>query len=257
MSNGLLTYEHPLNERVRAFLRLEHLFEQINHYIDSQSHWDSRIALESIIEISNILERTDLRNETIKELERHVATLTKLSSKPSVNQPTLKNILDDLEHSFEMMHSSPGKASSSLREHEFLNGIRQRLTIPGGTCCFDIPAYHYWLNLTYHQRQEDMRLWVKTFNPIQHAVSLILHLIRNSTVPIQEIAPFGLYQKSLQPQTPCQLVSITLPASLGLYPEVSGSKHRITVRFLTARFDGSRGAQTSEDVPFEITRCTI
>ena len=39
-----LTFEHPLNERIRTFLRLEHLFKKVAHFLPQDDHWASRAA---------------------------------------------------------------------------------------------------------------------------------------------------------------------------------------------------------------------
>ena len=37
-----IVYEYPLNERIRAFLRLEYLLDQANHLAQNTSTWDSK-----------------------------------------------------------------------------------------------------------------------------------------------------------------------------------------------------------------------
>lgn len=44
-------YEQPLNERIRAVLRLEFLFEQVEQATASVSIWDSRMALQGLFDI--------------------------------------------------------------------------------------------------------------------------------------------------------------------------------------------------------------
>ena len=65
-----LIYEQPLNERVRTFLRLEFLLEQSAHHTALSSIWDSRAAVNAILEIASLLTRGDVRTEVLKELER-------------------------------------------------------------------------------------------------------------------------------------------------------------------------------------------
>ena len=55
---------------------------------------------------------------------------------------------------------------------------------------------------------------------------------------------------------PLQLLRISLAASEGLYPEISGSHHRCNVRFLTWNGLASRPTQTEKDVPFILSCCT-
>ena len=66
-----LLYEQPLNERVRTFLRLEYLFDKVYHYLDLPDVWSSRLAVHSVLELNDLLGRSDIKTEVIKELERH------------------------------------------------------------------------------------------------------------------------------------------------------------------------------------------
>ena len=69
MSSSII-YEHPLSERMRFFMRLEHLFRQAAYTLRGYSVWDSRSTLMSLTAILDILSRGDLKTELLKELER-------------------------------------------------------------------------------------------------------------------------------------------------------------------------------------------
>ena len=66
----MTVFEQPLNERARSCLRLEHLFRALNKGLEGETEWDSREALCAMIEIGDLLSRTDIKGELIKELER-------------------------------------------------------------------------------------------------------------------------------------------------------------------------------------------
>jgi cell division FtsZ-interacting protein ZapD len=38
--------------------------------------------------------------------------------------------------------------------------ISQRSSIPGGTCSFDLPSYHYWLEQEKQRQDEDLNMWI-------------------------------------------------------------------------------------------------
>ncbi|TFH44082.1 MAG: cell division protein ZapD, partial [Lysobacterales bacterium] len=75
MPHNRSVYEQPLSERIRTFLRLEHLFAKAQHALTSIDPWSSRATLEAVIDIMAVISRADLKKEMIKELERHAATL--------------------------------------------------------------------------------------------------------------------------------------------------------------------------------------
>ena len=86
---------------------------------------------------------------------------------------------------------------------------------------------------------------------------LILRLTRDSAVMRPEDAPGGFFQKTLDPNLPCQMVRVAVPAGAPYFAEISGGKHRFTVRFLEVPVIGERPLQTRQDVPFSLGCCII
>jgi cell division FtsZ-interacting protein ZapD len=75
MQTPATIYEHPLNERMRFFLRLEFLFRQARHSLRGEAVWDSHNTLTTLLEILNIVSRIDIKTEVIKELEHQTSTM--------------------------------------------------------------------------------------------------------------------------------------------------------------------------------------
>ncbi len=250
-------YEQPLNERTRSFLRLEFLFQQARHNLGGTSAWDSRAALNTLLEMMAIFGRSDLKTEVMKELERHTANLARLEQSPDVDRGQLSELLDELDVLIDQLHALPGQITSHLKDNEFLNAIAQRSAIPGGTCDFDLPAYHFWLERPAEDRMRELAAWFEHFDIIGRSIRLILRLTRGSNVLQPARAEAGFYQKTLDANIPCQLVRVALPAGHPYYAEISGGRHRFTVRFLELHSAEERAVQTSEDVDFEIACCII
>ncbi len=255
MSSRIL-YEHPLNERIRVFLRLEHLFSQINHFKNGYSVWDSHASVSALVEIITILDRTDLRSEVLKELERHRHELSRLLDMQHVDKGRLEKTLEELKRQSQKIQNLANKLSPMIRENDLLNSVRQRTVISGGTCSFDIPAYHYWLHQDPHLKSAALAAWLSEITPFYAAIELILDLIRNSTLFERQLAVNGFFQKSLEVQYACQLLRIALSAEDGLYPEVSGNKHRINVRFMQYG-DTGRAKHILETIEFDMSCCAI
>lgn len=257
MAGQLLTYEFPLNERMRTLLRVEFLFQQFMHDVKLNHAWQARSAIHSLMDIVSLLERSDLANELIKEMDRQLGHLQRLSDTPSVNRATLITVIDKLRFYINFLQPIASRLDQPFTENEFLNSVKQRQGIPGGTCSFDLPQYHYWLNLNYDTRLETLNKWLGPIKTLQEAVMYLLGLIRQSGVPKTEMATNGLFQKSLNPVHPSQLIRVGLHHHLNLYPEVSGSKHRISIRLLTTNLDKGSSSQTKEDIQFDLTCCAI
>src|SRR5581483_6142420 len=83
--SGSMIFEQPLNERMRTFLRLDFLYNQALYHNEIASPWGSRAAMSSLLDILAITARGDVRSDVLKELERHLATLSEFQSKPGVD----------------------------------------------------------------------------------------------------------------------------------------------------------------------------
>ena len=256
VSSDKIVYEHPLNEKTRTLLRLEHLFDQTEYHLLRPDTWSSRAAIDALLDMVNIFSRADIKADLIKELDRQRTTLSKIRQTENVDLQRLGEILDELENIGDRMHEMHGQIGKSLRANEFLKSIMQRSSIPGGTCAFDLPHYHYWLQKPAAARQNELNTWLQTLQPVQSAIMLILSLVRGSTNPTQELAHGGIFQHNLDAQAPVQLIRVGMPMETRLFTEISGGKHRFTIRFMIPS-EEDRPVPTSEDVVFFLNCCFI
>lgn len=248
-----ICYEQPLNERVRTLLRLEFLFKQAHAHTYRHSAWDSRAAINSLFDIAEIFTRADLKNEILKEMERQTNLLEKLAENPHVDKKRLGEILNDMDQLIDRLYSIKNQ-ELDIRASDFLSSIKQRINIAGGCCDFDLPAYHYWLSQPEEKRVVDLQQWLEPFDAINQSVHLILRLIRDSGQTTQESADDGFFQKSLDASSTCQMVRVTLAGDMPYFAEISGGKHRFTIRFMEPSIN-DRPAQTPQTVNFKLTCC--
>jgi cell division protein ZapD len=251
-----VTYEQPLKERIRVFMRLEFLFQQARHSLNRTAVWDSRAAVSSLLDVHSFFVRMDIRGEVLKELERHASNLQQLERTPGVDAARLEEVLGHLGRMTDELHHVNGQLGASVRDSELLSSVTKRSCVPGGACSFDLPMYHHWLQRPAEARVGDLHRWMAEFEPAERAISLMLALTRESTDPTTEVATSGFFQRSLDSSLPWQLVRVTVPASLPYFPEISGGKHRFTVRFMRAT-EAERPVQAEEDVEFQLACCVI
>jgi len=255
--NTQTTYEFPLNERIRVFMRLEQLFQQLSHFMAGDSVFDKRAAVDTLLDVLVIFSRSDLKSELIKELDRHAKVLGMLSSSQDVDKQKLQAILLELNQASRNLYNASGKVGASVMESGLFQSISQRSTIPGGTCSFDLPAFHYWLEQDRAVQQKDFQQWTQPFADIRIAIDLILGFIRQSSVPKQEIAQAGFFQLALDKTHPVQLLRVGVPASVACFAEISGGKHRFSIRFMMPSNDENRPTQTQADISFTLSRCAV
>jgi cell division protein ZapD len=251
-----IIYEQPLNERMRSFMRLEHLFKQTAYSLRGFSVWDSRACLHGLIDILDIVSRGDLKNEILKELERLQSSLAALKEVHGVDHEQLVSVLAQLEQAQRDIHALNGQFGQTLREHELINSLRQRSTITGGDCNFDLPAYHYWLSRDPEIRIQELEGWFDSLDQLQKPIRLILAILRESVEPVQLTADAGFYQHNLNPDSPVQMLRIMLPQDACVFPEISAGKHRFSIRFLVPQ-GKARPVQTEDTITFKISSCAL
>ena len=257
MPHSRSVYEQPLSERIRTLLRLEHLFAKAEYALRSIDPWSSRATLEAVIDIMAVLSRADLKKEIIKELERHAATLQGLSRNPNVDPGRLQDVLDTIKAQLGSLRTDENSWGQELRDDELLSTVRQRSTITAGTCNFDLPALHYWLQASADQRVNDLQHWLRSYDLLNRSVSLCLKLVRESSIATQEVAQAGFFQRTLETSTPCQMIRVCVMDDARCFPEISAGKHRFTVRFMRPMATSDRPAQTDADVEFDLHCCII
>jgi cell division protein ZapD len=248
-------YEQPLSERMRTFMRLEFLYQQLLYNAELDSDWSTRAAITNLLDIVAILSRGDVRSDVLKELDQRIDGLRRFQSEPEVDTARLQSLVANLEASRQDLQDIGNHFLQPLKDNEFLSAIKHRSAIPGGTCEFDLPEYSHWLRQPYERRQQDFLRWHALIRPVCDAVVELLWLIREVAAPADKKAINGMYQHSVQRSASCQLLRVQLPPGSALFPEISGSHHRFTIRFLEWSSIEKRAVQTGHDVDFRLSIC--
>ena len=248
-------YEQPLSERMRTFMRLEFLYRQMLNNGAHDADWATRSAISSLLEIMAILMRGDMRSDVHKELDLQINELQRFKSQPGVDDSRLDALIGNLISSRGAVDKLGGNFLLPLKESEFLSAIKHRSAIPGGTCEFDLPEFSHWLRQPFARRREDVDGWIATIRPVCDAVTELLWLIRESAQPQEKVAINGMYQHRMQKDLTCRLLRVLLPDDSRLFPEISGSQHRFTVRFLEWSSIKNRAVQSGQDVSFLLAVC--
>jgi cell division protein ZapD len=250
----LILYEYPFNESIRTMLRLEHLFDRLGSLMGREPALDHHFALVTLFEILDVAARADLKSDLLKELERHKAQLTGYRGLPGVETDKLDEVIARLEGAFQRLNAVAGKAGHALASNEWLMSIRSRISIPGGTCEFDLPAYFHWQQLLPVRRRKDLMNWAQSLMPLAEAIQVLLGLLRDSGTPHKVAATAGQFQQSLPPNRTYQLLRLRIDPSLGLIPEISGHRLMVSIR-LMRQDDEGRLKLAGEDAGFELTLC--
>lgn len=250
----MVLYEYPFNEGIRTMLRLEHLFKRLDLLAMRDAPVDHHFALVTIFEIMDVAARADLKSDVLKELERHRNQLMAYRGNPHISEQALDTVVARIDRVFGGLNQLQGKAGQALANNEWLMSIRSRVSIPGGTCEFDLPSYYAWQQHDPESRRADLAGWAGTLAPLGDALHTLMGLLRDSGTPQRMMALGAQYQQSLPQNKVYQLMRVRLDGSDGLVPEISGHRLMVSIRIMRADREG-RLRSANGDVPFELTLC--
>ena len=250
----MILYEYPFNERIRTYLRLEHLFRRLSELLPREHAVDHHFALVTMFEIMDVAGRADLKSDVLKDLERHKTTLASYRGNPAIAQNVLEDVIVQLDNCFAALHNQPGKAGQALMENDWLMSLRSRVGIPGGTCGFDLPAYYAWQHTAADERRRAIGQWAGTLAPLAESIQHLLKMLRDAGMPQKVMAMAGQFQQNLPQGRTYNLLRLRIDPTLGLVPEISGNRLMMSVRLMRQGEDG-RLQQASDDAGFELALC--
>ncbi|MGL4751197.1 MAG: cell division protein ZapD [Aeromonadaceae bacterium] len=241
----MLTYEFPLNEKSRTYLRFDALFQLLRQNARQADNGQAISFFKALFDFIELSERCDIRTDLMKDLEKQRQKLEALRQLPTVDGTKLQQLLDTLATLvYELPRSL--RAGTRFKEDKFLCGIRQRFSIPGGLCPFDVPVLHHWLGLPLERRVADAEGWLAELTLLMQATDQLLQLWRESGHFKVELARNGFFQDSADG---AELVRLQVDPECGHYPTLSGHKSRFAIRFLPL------GELETGDITFQLACC--
>jgi len=224
----VVLFEHPLNEKMRTWLRVEFLLNQLHETVPADNSVAALGVFRIISDLLDIFERGDMRTELLKELERQQQKLRAWLDVPGVDEQTVTQLSSRLRQLSAELMNAP-RMGQPLREDRLIALVRQRLSIPGGCCSFDLPGLHIWLHQEQQLRDTQVNGWLASLDPLRNSLAMILDLIRQSGVFRHQTSLNGFYQDNAED---ADLLRLKLTLEDALYPQISGHKSRYAIRFL-------------------------
>ncbi|MCB5228081.1 cell division protein ZapD [Alishewanella sp. 16-MA] len=250
MTTAELIYEHPLNEKIRTYLRVEHLFTQLNSLADLENEAQQLSYFSALFTLIDVLDRHDIRPDLLKDIERCENQLVQWSRHPSVSDKKLQVMLQQaLRLQSDLLRS--GKLSSPIKDDVFLAPLRQRFGLPGGCCYFDMPQLQYWLALPQAERQQQRAEWHNALQQTEQAIQFVLSFVRERGHFQTISSDNGFYQQNAEQ---FELLRIKYQQSGGSFPTVSGNRYRYAIRFMQLTEQAGRSV-CAEAVSFQLACC--
>ena len=254
----MIIYEQPLNEKIRLFMRLEHMFNRFDHYVSEPSKTNSQTAIELLLELHEMSSRLDVKSAILKIIDHQTTVIKSYHGVDDVVEDKKSSIIDILEEKTKELYSFHGQFGQYLKHHSFLNFVKQRLSVSGGLNTFDAPIFNLWINQPVEMRSEQLQEWIKPYKKSREAITLVMDLIRKSAESVEYLAEDGFYQSTLRAGNNAknyQLLRVHIPSSYSYYPEVSAGTQRFSIRFVSVDDLAERGKQVRDDVTFSLSIC--
>jgi cell division protein ZapD len=245
-------YEHPLNERIRSYLKLEQLFAQAYTCLSSNISISNShpVFFNALFSILGTLERNDIRGDLIKELEKLEQNLVVWSKVPDVDTSALETNLTETVKLVSCLRVARS-TWLQLKEDKLLACLKQRFAIQGGSSSFDLPQLHFWLHQGDDQVKLEIQQWLNLLSDISSALAIVLKFIRQRSEFEVIKADSGFYQDNGEGLL---LLRIKLAKESKYYPTISGNKFRYSIRFmLPCQHTGRRYA--NQATVFQLARC--
>lgn len=245
-----ILYEHPLNERIRSYLKLEQLFTQVYSCLQTELVSNTSVFFNALFSIIDTLERTDIRGDLIKDIDKLQQNLVIWSKLPNIDTSALE---DNLRKTVRLLGKLKVNSPQwwQLKESKLLSSLKQRFAIQGGCASFDLPQLHFWLHQPQETKTNDIKQWLSMLADIELSLNLVLKFIRQRAEFETIDTDSGFYQDNGEGLL---LLRIKLPADATFYPTVSGNRFRYSIRFmLPCEQNGRRYA--NQATQFQLAKC--
>ena len=105
--NQVLLYEEPVQEKIRKFIKIEFLLSKIYHFKGKENKNDNYVALLSLCELYEILSRSDIKSELIREVENHNSYFLKIKDLSGIgaDENKLNSVLEKQNMLLQLIHS--------------------------------------------------------------------------------------------------------------------------------------------------------
>lgn len=222
--------------------------------MNRQNFIDHHFALITLFEVLDVASRSDLKNDILRDIEKNKQQLDSFRGNPSISEAALNKIYDKLNQCFQKLNQQTGKPGQFLTDNDWLISLRSRISIPGGTCGFDLPAYHHWQHSSEANREADLQEWIGAVAPLAESIYVLLKLLRDSGVPQKVAARRGHFQQNLPQGRSFQMLRMYIESQLNLIPEISGNRLMLSIRLMSQSPD-KKLQPFVEDSSFEIALC--
>ena len=249
--NQISIYEEPVQEKIRKFIKIEFLFNKLFYFKNKENKNDNYIALLALCELYEILSRSDIKSELIREIENQNHYFKKIKEIPEANSEKLSSILEKQKVLLQLIHGIESNYLEYLENDILFKTIAKNSINP-----LQPTSVEFWLSRDIVLRENQINLWTEPLLFIKKSVDFILEVIRKSGRFEDKLAEKGFFIEKLDPKKNILLIRITLTSDLYYYPQISVGKQRLNIMFMS-KDDKNNLISHKEDVAFILTTCVL
>ncbi len=230
----MITFEFPLNERIRRLLRIEEIYQKFEHQLKNTHDYFEFGCFNTLFEIVQLVSRSDLKIDFLQELERQEKKQSTLQSDQAdkEGQLDLKKIISMIQVARKKLENIDVKPGFNFNNNLFLEEVKKRITSPGGLLDVDFPNFHNWtIQKTRKSKLEDFKSWSEPLMVFKDAASVLLIILRNQCHIELLKAKEGKHQKTIDPLKTFDLIRLEMAETLDVYPEISSNKYTVNIFF--------------------------
>lgn len=230
----MITFEFPLNERIRRLLRIEEIYQKFEHQLKNTHDYFEFSCFNTLFEIVQLVSRSDLKIDFLQELERQEKKQSVLLDHQGLKEGQLdpKEIISMIQVARKKLENIDVKPGFNFNNNLFLEEVKKRISSPGGLLDVDFPNFRNWsIQKTRKSKLEDFKTWAQPLMVFRDAASVILLILRNQCQVESIKAKEGKHQQTIDPLKTFDLIRLELENALNIYPEISANKYTVNVFF--------------------------
>ncbi|HCB68326.1 MAG TPA: hypothetical protein DEP52_03265 [Methylophilaceae bacterium] len=230
----MITFEFPLNERIRRLLRIEEIYQKFEHQLKNTHDYFEFSCFNTLFEIVQLVSRSDLKIDFLQELERQEKKQLVLLDHQGLKEGQLdpKEIISMIQVARKKLENIDVKPGFNFNNNLFLEEVKKRISSPGGLLDVDFPNFRNWsIQKTRKSKLEDFKTWAQPLMVFKDAASVILLILRYQCQVESIKAKEGKHQQTIDPLKTFDLIRLELENALNIYPEISANKYTVNVFF--------------------------
>lgn len=245
-----ITFEHPLKEHVRVFLRIENLFSELDQLM--RFGYDAGVVLTLMSAIIKCLERPDLKSKLTNVLYQQYMHLRTFSGNPDIEPKKLNVMLEKIDAKLSLLKSHSGLNALMPEPNLLLKKYQAELTSHGAVALFADPVLCAWDQVNAIDAEKLINNWRLDLENIYSIIQLVLSLIRQGSSFKEVVCNGSFYGCTFANDV--SLIRVRLCS--GIVPEFSAGGRRLALRFQEVSFTNPKiDIKDVEVEKFDISFC--